>query len=127
MLSDANVLVLLTSKSACPALPEDYCGLVLLVDEPPALLEELPRRLPHLVLAPHNLAYCIYTSGSTGRPKGVLIEHRSVVNLIHWHGQQYQLSSTSRATSMAKVGFGRLRLGSMAVLKCWGQRTPPFG
>ncbi|MFH8476843.1 amino acid adenylation domain-containing protein [Streptomyces sp. NPDC018000] len=33
---------------------------------------------------PNDLAYCIYTSGSTGRPKGVLIEHRSLVNRLHW-------------------------------------------
>ena len=30
-----------------------------------------------------TLAYVIYTSGTTGKPKGVLIEHRSIVNLVH--------------------------------------------
>jgi amino acid adenylation domain-containing protein/non-ribosomal peptide synthase protein (TIGR01720 family) len=34
-------------------------------------------------IAPDDLAYIIFTSGSTGRPKGVMIEHRSVVNLVH--------------------------------------------
>ncbi|HYT95374.1 MAG TPA: amino acid adenylation domain-containing protein [Gemmataceae bacterium] len=34
-------------------------------------------------LSPSSLAYLIYTSGTTGQPKGVMIEHRSIVNLVH--------------------------------------------
>ena len=32
---------------------------------------------------PTDLAYVIYTSGTTGQPKGVLIEHKSVMRLLH--------------------------------------------
>ncbi|MFE4972095.1 amino acid adenylation domain-containing protein [Kitasatospora sp. NPDC056651] len=39
---------------------------------------------PPPAAGPDDLAYCIYTSGSTGRPKGALVEHRSVVNRLHW-------------------------------------------
>ncbi|MHB8061924.1 MAG: amino acid adenylation domain-containing protein [Ruminiclostridium sp.] len=39
-----------------------------------------------------NLAYIIYTSGTTGRPKGVMIEHRSIVNRLHWMQKEYPLS-----------------------------------
>ncbi|MBK5540913.1 non-ribosomal peptide synthase/polyketide synthase [Pseudomonas sp. TH07] len=35
-------------------------------------------------LTARHLAYVIYTSGSTGTPKGVMVEHRGLVNLLHW-------------------------------------------
>jgi amino acid adenylation domain-containing protein len=38
---------------------------------------------PHMNSA-SDLVYLIYTSGSTGRPKGVMLEHKNVVNLIHF-------------------------------------------
>lgn len=38
---------------------------------------------PHINSA-SDLVYLIYTSGSTGRPKGVMLEHKNVVNLIHF-------------------------------------------
>jgi amino acid adenylation domain-containing protein len=40
----------------------------------------------------HNLSYLIYTSGSTGKPKGVLVEHRALVNRLHWMQKQYRLT-----------------------------------
>ncbi|MFE2569305.1 amino acid adenylation domain-containing protein [Streptomyces mirabilis] len=39
---------------------------------------------PPPAAGPDDLAYCIYTSGSTGLPKGALVEHRSLVNRLHW-------------------------------------------
>ncbi|MDQ1355353.1 MAG: hypothetical protein QG657_5663, partial [Acidobacteriota bacterium] len=38
-----------------------------------------------------SLAYIMYTSGSTGRPKGVMVEHRGVVNLIHWFARTFDI------------------------------------
>ena len=42
---------------------------------------------------PQDLAYVIYTSGSTGRPKGVMIEHRAVVNRLHWMQRAYPIGA----------------------------------
>ena len=36
----------------------------------------------------------IYTSGSTGKPKGVMIEHRSVVNRLHWMQHAYPIDES---------------------------------
>ncbi len=35
--------------------------------------------------------YVIYTSGSTGKPKGVMIEHRALVNRLHWMQSAYPI------------------------------------
>ncbi|WP_027272405.1 amino acid adenylation domain-containing protein, partial [Legionella sainthelensi] len=43
-----------------------------------------------------HLAYVIYTSGTTGQPKGVMLEHRGVVNRIHWMNKQYPLSEQDK-------------------------------
>jgi len=50
-----------------------------------------PSENPPSTAGPGNLAYVIYTSGSTGRPKGVMIEHRSIVNRLHWMQRAYPI------------------------------------
>ncbi len=52
--------------------------------------ESVNERLPP-VAGPTNLSYLIYTSGSTGMPKGVMIEHRSVVNRLHWMQRRFPI------------------------------------
>ncbi|MDN5217536.1 AMP-binding protein, partial [Fulvivirgaceae bacterium BMA12] len=51
------------------------------------------------------MAYVIYTSGTSGRPKGVMIEHKSVVELCYWHRLAFSLSTDSRASVYASIGF----------------------
>ena len=58
---------------------------------------------PAPINQPNDLAYVIYTSGSTGRPKGVMIEHRSVVNRLHWMQEAYPIDS--RDVLLQKTSF----------------------
>src|SRR5262249_5777804 len=51
------------------------------------------------------LAYVIYTSGSTGQPRGVEIEHRSLMNLVCWHREEYRPGPGDRATQLAGPAF----------------------
>lgn len=53
----------------------------------------------------HHLAYVMYTSGSTGEPKGVMIEHRNVVNLIHWFIRHYQIDENTRLAFTTNLVF----------------------
>jgi D-alanine--poly(phosphoribitol) ligase subunit 1 len=49
---------------------------------------------PVLLNEPQDLAYVIYTSGSTGKPKGVMIEHRSLINRLHWMQRAYPIGES---------------------------------
>lgn len=49
---------------------------------------------PEIVSQPCDLAYVIYTSGSTGKPKGVMIEHRALVNRLHWMQSAYPIGES---------------------------------
>jgi len=77
---------------------------VLVVDRPPET-DGLPDTPPAPGPRPDHAAYVIYTSGSTGRPKGVVVEHRSLVNLLHNH----------RAEFAAATGGATLRVALSAV------------
>jgi amino acid adenylation domain-containing protein len=50
-------------------------------------------------------AYVIYTSGSTGKPKGVVIEHCSVVNLIHAQTEYFSISADERILQFSNYSF----------------------
>ncbi len=112
MLEDAHVPVVLThqgfnlqanSESRSES-GETYNPIVVDLDESG---ESSDRQNPDRAIAPvaANLACVIYTSGSTGKPKGVQIEHRSLLNLIFWHQQEFAISACDRASQIAGIAF----------------------
>jgi amino acid adenylation domain-containing protein len=107
MLEDAAPAVLLTQKRLQGALSFPRRRIVMLDGDEIGSGGESDRNPdPHLLgLTSRNLAYVIYTSGSTGTPKGVMIEHGGVLNLIRWHCQTSSVTSGSRCSSVAALGF----------------------
>jgi surfactin family lipopeptide synthetase A len=86
---DAGVNILLVHGATALKAP---AGLTIIDLEQPQTYTG-PVSNPVSVNEPGDLAYVIYTSGSTGKPKGVMIEHRSVVNRLHWMQGAYPIDN----------------------------------
>jgi len=80
ILKDGRVKILLLHQKAAGRV--DFEGLTINLADPDAYRGSTAN--PAILNTAQDLAYVIYTSGSTGKPKGVMIEHRSLVNRLHW-------------------------------------------
>ena len=90
MLKDAGVTVVLVHNKTAKQM--SVAGPLINLDDP--RLYRGPTTNLSNINTPRDLAYVIYTSGSTGRPKGVMIEHRSLVNRLHWMQHAYPIDSS---------------------------------
>ncbi len=89
VLGDAKAKLLLVQHATMAKAPAGFAALDLESSE----LYRGPATNLGRTCQPDDLAYVIYTSGSTGRPKGVMIEHRSVVNRLHWMQHAYPIGA----------------------------------
>jgi amino acid adenylation domain-containing protein len=90
MLKFGGVNVLLVQDKTASQIA--FEGLVINLDKPEVYRGSTTN--PAIVNKPRDLAYVIYTSGSTGKPKGVMIEHRSLVNRLHWMQHAYPIGES---------------------------------
>jgi len=104
MLKDTEISVLVTKQSIAGNLPAEGIKMIFL-DSDAALLAQESQANPPCTITTANTAYVIYTSGSTGQPKGVQILHRSMLNLVFWYRQAFELTSTDRTTQFASPAF----------------------
>ncbi|NGZ77570.1 non-ribosomal peptide synthetase [Saccharibacillus alkalitolerans] len=80
-----------------------FGGSVLCLDEADAYsprTENLPLRSNA-----SDLLYVIYTSGTTGRPKGVMIEHRNMINLLHYEYTRTNIDYAGRVLQFTTISF----------------------
>lgn len=102
MIEDADASVLISEQALAERLTNHRAKVIDLNQEANLIGEESDEN-PATRVNPANLSHIIYTSGSTGKPKGVAIEHRSVVNFLHWAQQCFsaeELAGVLAATSI---------------------------
>jgi amino acid adenylation domain-containing protein len=104
ILEDTQISILLTQAELAEKLPKNQAKVIYL-DQDWSQIAYQPQTNPDLKVQPSDLAYCIYTSGSTGQPKGVLIPHQTLLNLIFWHQQAFEISSLDKTTQLAGIAF----------------------
>lgn len=112
ILSDSRAVVLITDEAGRIRAASSGFPVVHIFDigdnsQPETSLTRSPR------LGPENLAYMIYTSGTTSRPKGVLIEHRSIVNLVHSDIDEFQLCPGDRVVQGSSAAY------DSSIEECW--------
>ncbi|WP_406694423.1 amino acid adenylation domain-containing protein [Singulisphaera sp. Ch08] len=135
VLADTAPAVVLTQHSLRGRLPETEAAL--LFPDDPALAPEGDdddaTRPPDSGVRSSDLAYVIYTSGSTGRPKGVMVEHRAIVNTVHWRDRDLTLFATDRVLYNLSytfdpslcIIFPTLAIGGALVLAAPGEEHDP--
>jgi amino acid adenylation domain-containing protein len=89
VIEDSKASVVLTRDRLKSDLPGGNTQIVSYEEIRAQISTQRPDSFNLPTLSGSNLAYLIYTSGSTGRPKGVMIEHRSLLNYMHWARKEY--------------------------------------
>ena len=103
--SDAQFHILITRKRSLFNFPQSY-PLIIDLDEYSEVLQHQSKSNCQSGVTAKNLGYVIYTSGSTGQPKGVLVEHRSVVNFLHFRNNKiFKPDDLKAGTVTASIYF----------------------
>ncbi len=105
MIKDSQALLVVTQQqfaeqTAQPGLPP-----VVYIDTDWSTISQEETQNLESKITGKNGVYVIYTSGSTGQPKGVQILHESLLNLVFWHQQAFEVTAADRATQIASPAF----------------------
>jgi len=129
MLKDGAVRILLVHGRTAGHFA--FAGLTIDLDDPDIYRGSTAN--PIILNQPQDLAYVIYTSGSTGRPKGVMIEHRSLINRLHWMQHAYPIGENDVIlqktpyyfdVSVWELFWGALQSAKLCFLMPGGEGNP---
>jgi amino acid adenylation domain-containing protein len=119
-LQDTKTSILLTQQPLVERLPPSEAQLLCLDPDWMNLRQE-PIGNPVFRGVSARLAYVAYTSGSTGQPKGVMIEHRSLVNYLHWVNNRLFKDDICAVPMITDINFDACLKQLFAPLLCGKQ------
>ncbi|MEO7021510.1 MAG: amino acid adenylation domain-containing protein [Ktedonobacteraceae bacterium] len=104
ILQEAQVVLLVTQESLVTRLAQCEVPLLNLDQMGEHLSTQPDENLPRSI-TPEYPVYIIYTSGSTGKPKGVVVQHKSLVQMIFWYHETFEVTADDKATQLASLSF----------------------
>ncbi|MFZ0751680.1 MAG: amino acid adenylation domain-containing protein, partial [Pyrinomonadaceae bacterium] len=119
MMEDTGAAVLISSQALAVTLPRHKAKVVSLDSQMDLIAQESCEN-PRSSLAPENLSHVIYTSGSTGQPKGVAIEHRCVINFLHWANHTFSAKELAGVFASTSICFDLSVFEIFSPLICGG-------
>nr|P0C064.2 RecName: Full=Gramicidin S synthase 2; AltName: Full=Gramicidin S synthase II; Includes: RecName: Full=ATP-dependent proline adenylase; Short=ProA; AltName: Full=Proline activase; Includes: RecName: Full=ATP-dependent valine adenylase; Short=ValA; AltName: Full=Valine activase; Includes: RecName: Full=ATP-dependent ornithine adenylase; Short=OrnA; AltName: Full=Ornithine activase; Includes: RecName: Full=ATP-dependent leucine adenylase; Short=LeuA; AltName: Full=Leucine activase [Brevibacillus b len=75
-----------------------------IVIEDPSISHELTEEIDYINES-EDLFYIIYTSGTTGKPKGVMLEHKNIVNLLHFTFEKTNINFSDKVLQYTTCSF----------------------
>ncbi|MBQ6296676.1 MAG: non-ribosomal peptide synthetase [Selenomonadaceae bacterium] len=78
---------------------------ITITEETFAQISKISATYANYKTSPENLAYMIYTSGTTGNPKGVMIQHKALLNFVHFISNRWDLTEKSRIACHSNFSF----------------------
>ncbi|WAN69719.1 amino acid adenylation domain-containing protein [Moorena producens JHB] len=107
ILEDSQVSILVTQKHLIEQIPKivPLVPRIVFLDSTD-ILDSCEHNNIQAKVNAKNLAYIIYTSGSTGKPKGVAVEHKGVVNYLHFRNLEMFKKDELRVVFLTtSIGF----------------------
>lgn len=112
------VVLLVDEKSKKQAQTLGYTENMLLLEEiPQNNIDETALQNIRETAIDTDPLYALFTSGSTGTPKGVVISHQSVVNLVEWYTETFDITEKEIIGNQAPFYFDSSVKDIYAVLK----------
>ncbi|KAA6474872.1 amino acid adenylation domain-containing protein [Bacillus swezeyi] len=112
MLSDAQPMLVITSREAAVHIPENPDVPRMIIDEQDAVnkISDYSAENPvdvdqHGKRSSLQPAYMIYTSGSTGRPKGVVVSAEGLCNFLLSMQETFSLQRYDRLLAVTTIAF----------------------